>query len=623
MKKYILSAALIGLLWSCGASRSLGSVAEVPIEVTLDLTAVSEDRVPVTVDPGAFKEGPVRFYIPKTVPGTYSEDNYGRYVDSLTAIDYKGKLLEVQRLDDNTWMFPQGAELDRIEYWVNDSYDSEGGLQEAPFSPAGSNILAGKHFMLNLHGFVGYFQGYKEIAYKLKMRAPTNLKPATSLKGMAMEDGTYNFTASRYFDVVDNPVQWVAADPVSFQVEDIVVNISVYSPNGTYTAADLKPFMEKMMQAQKAFLGPIDGTREYNILLYLSTLGEDDAMGFGALEHHTSTVVVLPEQMPPQQLEETMIDVVSHEFFHIVTPLNIHSEEIQYFDYNQPVMSRHLWMYEGTTEYFANLFQIQQGLIEEADFYGRIVGKIQNAGRYNDSLSFTEMSVNVLEEPYASEYTNVYEKGALINMALDIRLRELSGGTYGVLNLMKELAAKYDVDTPFKDEALIEEIVALTYPEIREFFAAHVEGETPIDYAAYLARVGLSLSERGASSSFFIKDLQSQIPYIDVDPADTDRIFIREGISLNSFLSDLGAQGGDLIKSINGTEVNLEAIRMIIGQSFGWTPETEVSMVVERDGTLVTLQGKAGTPTVQETVISEAPNATETQKALRKAWLKG
>jgi predicted metalloprotease with PDZ domain len=52
-----------------------------------------------------------------------------------------------------------------------------------------------------------------------------------------------------------------------------------------------------------------------------------------------------------------MMDVVSHEFFHIVTPLSIHSKEIQDFDYNDPKMSQHLWMYEGVTEYFANLFK--------------------------------------------------------------------------------------------------------------------------------------------------------------------------------------------------------------------------------------------------------------------------
>jgi hypothetical protein len=61
-----------------------------------------------------------------------------------------------------------------------------------------------------------------------------------------------------------------------------------------------------------------------------------DAKGFGALEHPTATTVVLPEMMPREELVKSMKDVVSHEFFHIVTPLTIHSKEIHYFDYNSP-----------------------------------------------------------------------------------------------------------------------------------------------------------------------------------------------------------------------------------------------------------------------------------------------
>ena len=35
----------------------------------------------------------------------------------------------------------------------------------------------------------------------------------------------------------------------------------------------------------------------------------------GALEHHTSTTVVLPDQMQKQELTQSLVDVVSHEFF--------------------------------------------------------------------------------------------------------------------------------------------------------------------------------------------------------------------------------------------------------------------------------------------------------------------
>jgi len=106
----------------------------------------------------------------------------------------------------------------------------------------------------------------------------------------------------------------------------------------------------------------------------------------------------------------------------------VHSNEIHYFDFNTPKMSKHLWMYEGVTEYFANLFQVNQGLIDEDAFYKRMVGKINNAKRLNDTMPFTTMSANVLVEPYKAQYLNVYEKGALIGMCIDIIIREKAMG---------------------------------------------------------------------------------------------------------------------------------------------------------------------------------------------------
>ena len=138
--------------------------------------------------------------------------------------------------------------------------------------------------------------------------------------------------------------------------------------------------------------------------------------------------------MPFDALAESMIDVVSHEFFHIVTPLSVHSEDVHYFDYNQPTFSKHLWMYEGVTEYFATLFQVDQGLVDNQEFYGDILQKIQTAKNMNDSMSFTEMSENVLDEPYAPQYYNVYMKGALIGMCIDIIMREESNGQRGILS---------------------------------------------------------------------------------------------------------------------------------------------------------------------------------------------
>ncbi|WP_047246398.1 M61 family metallopeptidase [Maribacter thermophilus] len=621
MKKVIGYMIVLFVVYSCGSAKSLVAIDKSPIMVSMDLVDVTDDKVAVTIDPGAFGQDEISFRIPKTVPGTYSSDDYGKYVEDFVAYDYKGKEMVVSKLDANTWKIANARNLDKVNYFVNDTYDTENKVADVVFSPAGTNILKGENYMLNLHGFVGYFDGYKEVPYLINIKKPEDLIATTTLANEPdrKPDPLWDsFVASRYFEVIDNPIMYAKPNTETFNAGDIEVTISVYSPNGVYKASDLKDRMYKMMNAQNAFLGEMDTTSEYNILLYLSTMEEDDAMGFGALEHHTSTVVVLPEALPIDRLEQAMVDVVSHEFFHIVTPLSVHSREIQFFDFNDPKMSQHLWMYEGTTEYFANLFQIQQGLITEEEFYKRIMGKINNAKTYDDTMSFTTMSRHILEEPYESNYANVYEKGTLINMSLDILLREKSNGGKSVLWLMRELSKKYGKETPFDDEELIDEIVDLTYPEVRTFFDAHVIGNTPIDYKLYLSKVGLTMGEVTENTGYF---LQGDEPYIDIDQEDGKTIFVRRGIALNSFFTDLNIQGGDIIKSINGTPIDLDAMRQVIGQSFSWNADTQIKMVLVRDGEEYTVEGPVGTPVVKVNKITSEAEASEKQLSLRKKWL--
>ena len=96
--------------------------------------------------------------------------------------------------------------------------------------------------------------------------------------------------------------------------------------------------------------------------------------------------------------------------------------------------------------------------------------KIEGANALNDTMPFTTMSANVLTEPYKDQYLNVYQKGALIGMCLDIQIRESSGGKRGILDLMHQLSNEYGVSKPFNDADLFAKITSLTYPEVGDFF---------------------------------------------------------------------------------------------------------------------------------------------------------
>lgn len=620
MKKILFAVALSCMLCTVSAQKAKKTASQKqPIEVHINLTEVNNDQVLVTVKAANIKTNEITYCLPKTVPGTYSEDNYGKFISDFKAYDSKGQMLSTTKSDENSWQIKKAKSLTKITYLVNDSFDTEkgGGIgKEDIFSPAGTNIKANTNFMLNLHGFVGYIKGHNEIPYKLIVTHPENLRGATS---MVDKDAAANrdvFEMPLYSELLENPIMYSKPDFTTFNIDGMDIEIAVYSPTAKYNAQSLTPAMKTMMAAQKAYLGPINSTKKYSILIYLSTMAEDDAKGFGALEHPASTTVVMPEVISKEELEKHLQDIVSHEFFHIVTPLTIHSKEIQYFDYNEPKMSQHLWMYEGITEYFANLFQINRGLITEADFYDRISKKITNSHTMDDSMPFTTMSSNVLKEPYKSQYLNVYEKGALIGMCLDIIIREKSDGKRGVLDLMQKLSMEYGISKPFEDSELFAKVTQLTYPEVGEFLNKYVSGPNPIPYDEYLSKLGLSKINTKTADPIFIN---GNVPCLQSNPQDK-LLIVNSNAEGLLFYSTLGIKNGDAILEINSKAYNLDNIYDLISESANLKENEPIKLKIKRDGKEQTIEG-----TVKLNYsASETLEATNPSKAaLRAAWLKG
>ncbi|MHA7059099.1 M61 family metallopeptidase [Aquimarina sp. M1] len=624
--KNTLMIVLIGLvLIGCGSINNANDIASnTPIATAVDLTEIKDDKVPVVINPGRFIQDTVKYFLPKVVQGTYAVSDFGKFVDGFRALDYNGVELPSEKLDANTWIITNAKQLDKIVYQVNDTYDIENTGESAPFSPSGTNIEP-DNFVLNLHGFIGYFDVLKNNQYALEVKAPTAMQRTSALQKVgfeASEDGsitTDKYFATRYFDITDNPMMYGKLDVEEFEVGGIKIVLSVYSPNKVYTAAGIKETVFKMMKAQKAYLGDIDSTPRYDIYLYLAPQTASAPTGFGALEHHTSTVVVLPEAIPEDALTSAMIDVVSHEFFHIVTPLSVHSEDVHYFDYNDPTFSKHLWMYEGVTEYFASVFQVNQDLVPEEEFYTKMMSKIESASMFDDAMSFTVMSENILNEPYAKNYANVYEKGALIGMCIDILMREESEGNRGILSLMKELSLKYGKNKPFEDDKIIEEITAMTYPSVGDFLQTYVVGDTPINYNDFFQKVGLSIGTKDIETDY----VRNGSAIIVGGDQDKGTIFFTELVNENSFWADNGVKPYDVIREINGTELTLLNANAILQKTLQWKEGDNIVVTLDRAGEEIVIDTKLTKSFTKGEALTPVENPTKEQLALRNAWLKG
>ncbi len=587
-------------------------------QFSLDLTKVHNDLLTVELITPKIASDSVVYSLPAIVPGTYKVYNFGRFTSEFKAFDKAGKELEVLRLNANSWSIHKAQELFKISYDVEDCWDTKQ-KNNFVFEPAGSNI-EDSNFVLNNHCFFGYFDNMKKVEYRVNITHPQQMFGATGLNNVVREGNVDKYTISNYNDLVDGPIMYCRPDTTHLNIGGSDILISVYSPRKMVSSKFVGDSLEGILHAQAEYLGGTLPVKNYAFIIYLTANSRGFNSGsYGALEHSYSSMYTLIEQNP-SLIAQTIKDVAAHEFFHIVTPLNIHSYEIGEFDYNTPAMSQHLWMYEGLTEYSAHHVQVKNGSQSMEDFFAIMSEKISRAQQFDDELSFTEMSKNCLGKT-EDQYLNVYQKGALIAMCLDLKLRHLSGGAYGTQELMRDLAKKYGKDRSFTDDSLFSDIVKLTYPEIGIFLDKHVKGGEPLPFTECLAYAGCEYARKKTITTF--DPLGGYGWFVD----STNRVVLYPN-EPTEFGKDMGYMKGDVLLSINGKKIkSATAAEQIATIETTLKEGSKVKVKVLRK----TSQGKEVTqelsadmrPTtkVVRNYIGPMEKATPEQLKIRKSWI--
>lgn len=593
-------------------------------DVTIDLQNVTreKDRVKVTIITPPVKDDKIVYRLPAVIPGSYSRKDYGRFVHEFVAYDVFGIPLKAKKSDVNTIVIrnPKKATLQKIEYWVDDTWDDQKASEKISdekfnyiFQPGGTNIEADKNFVLNWQGFFGYLEGKDTLPYQVTIWKPGPFFGSTTA-AISHESSVRDVVkAPSFAALVDHPLMYCFPDTTSFTVNGSRIAISVYSENKLVNAEQLRRMLIPLGNALGNFFDSLP-VSHYKFIFYFAGAGPSPLTrygGYGALEHNYCSFYFLPEIASDNELKTLLFRVTAHEFLHILTPLNIHSREVDSFSFDHPKMSKHLWLYEGVTEYFAQLVQVRDSLKTEAEFRETMRSKIQKAATYPE-VSFTAMSQNILEKPYRSMYPNVYEKGALIAFLLDIRLMELSDGTMSLRDLLRRLALKYGPDRPFEDELLFDEIAAMSFPEIRTFFRDYVEGAKPLPYGEYFKKIGWNYypTRLDSATSFGKINL-----YFDEKE---DALVVTRTAANNRFQ----LQNGDKLVSINGNLITYKNFERLLMPVFRPAAGETVTLTYRRSDLEKTVTASPGTmPVYSKYVIDDNPDASSSARRLRRKLL--
>lgn len=561
----------------------------------VNLNDRADDLFKVTLIPDKLSEQNKIFQFASTAPGTYQIMDIGRFVRSFKAFDINGDEISTKVLSQNQWEISDPVNVKKIVYTIAETWDTK--VEKNSVYAMSGTSLENDHAVINGQAVFGYFHGKQKDPVYIKLEYPKEWLIGTALK--QNEDGF--FEAKDYDEVVDSPIMLGTLTKSSLKIENTTVDFYSYSKTGKITAETMMNFLEDIMNATSQFTEglPVD---HYTFLFHFENFSA------GAWEHNYSSFYVFQESELSDYIIQELKSVAAHEFYHVVTPLNIHSELVGNFNFEKPTMSQHIWLYEGVTEWASDILQLRDYLITLEEYGKQVKAKLTANDNFDQSISLTELSLHSTERQ--DQYPNIYQKGALVAGLLDIRLLELSNGKMGLREVINQLYKDYGVNKAFSEKDFFDEFTKRTYPEIADFINKYIKGTEKLPVAEYYGKLGIEYQEFAG--------------------IDSTRISLGFGIGMkdSKFIvtrvdnsTDDGLRAGDFILKVNGEDVNLQNAqikfafmsKLKVGESFILTAERGS----EQKEIKVSMQPR---PIKHQFRFLE--NASDEQLALRSAWMK-
>ena len=457
--------------------------ARAPLRYSVDLVsgrARHEFLVTLRVDSLAARSD--TFVFAATAPGTYQVMDIGRFVRRFRALDARGREIATTRLSTNRWQIAEPGRVREIRYAVVGTRDTV--VTEHPVYAMCGTLLRDDYALINGQGVFGFPSGMQAARISVRLAYPKTWTAGTALRA---REGVY--VAEDFDHLVDSPILLGRLTTARLTVTGVPIDIYTYSQTGQIRAGQLAASMRGMLLAAGDFLGKLPVDR----YTFLFDFGDTQA---GAWEHSYSSEYVLREAPWTTEFGRAVTDIAAHEFFHIVTPLNIHSEIIEHFDFATPVPSQHLWLYEGTTEWAAHKMQLEAGLKSADDYLATVAEKVRyDHVAFDTTYSLAKLALTSYSDSGQRQYGNIYMRGAVVAGLLDIALLEQSDGARGLRDLVRDLSRRYGKQRAFPEDSLYDIVAAQTSPEVREFFRRYVQGAEHPPVAEYYAKLGITVVE--------------------------------------------------------------------------------------------------------------------------------
>jgi predicted metalloprotease with PDZ domain len=405
-----------------------------PIELNADLTEAPRRLFKASLKIPA-KPGPLTLHYPKWIQGEHQPT--GPIVDlSGVRMSAGGKPIQWKRDDVDLHAFhcivPDGASAVEVslEYLVP---GDKGGFGAGPASTAKLAIL--NWYLLTLYP-LEKGQHVRDIPVKASLKLPPGWKSGTALPIDAVRDDFTQYKTVSLERFLDSPAL------CGLHFREIPIGPKDGPPHFLTLACDSEAGLkvdEKWLTAYGKLVeeaGALFGTRHYTSYRFLVSL--TDQFGHNAIEHHECSDNRMPEKMFTDESYRKLSPswVLPHEYVHSWNGKFRRPDGLVRPDFQQPMKTKLLWVYEGLTEYYGFVLAGRSGLwpkdtafenwAEVADWAGNQKGRTWRP--LEDTGTAGHLYASRGEWSRRRRGVDFYDEGALIWLDADTLIREKTKG---------------------------------------------------------------------------------------------------------------------------------------------------------------------------------------------------
>jgi len=418
----------------------------------------------------------------------YQVRNFAANIEQVRAQDASGAPVAIVNSSTSEWQMSAPAGCIVVSYDIH--LDVAG--------PFGSTLDAG-HGFFNWAMVLMYSPALRSQATSIRLLdAPTTwgLRDLHILGAAApgRVDQTVG-VAHSYDELVDSPAEVGTFQQSAFQEDGATYHVVVHANPTDYDMAKLDEVLGKITHAAVDWMQdrPYD---EYTFLYHFP-----HGPAGGGMEHAYGAAIDLNAERLRQDLMP-LAAVSAHEFFHLWNVKRIRPQSLEPIDYQHEMDTRALWFSEGVTSTVGDLLLARSGLIGEQEYLRRVSAEItdlqtrparQWQSAEESSLDAWYEGIAFYRSPERS--ISYYNKGEILGILLDLRIRQLTGGRKSLRDLFQWMNHHYAKQGRyFPDSAGVELAAeAVSGQGFGDFFRDYVAGVKEIPYDQFFAFAGLQV----------------------------------------------------------------------------------------------------------------------------------